>query len=210
MKWVNDARADVWVLDERMHGITVACRVGDELHLRLREDLSTGRVWTIDEPMVSGSLQDPSAMETLSWDGRESLAMRKATSTTIGDGATVPDLDLVYDTHLGADGAASGISGLSPRADDLRLFAAFDEGPTTEDEDGWPALPGPGRRVLVLVARTAGSFRVTLSLRPAWDATGPAMATFNFVVRASERNRLSGVGYAMPQKDLRVERLTAA
>jgi hypothetical protein len=216
MSWVNNARADVWVFDERMNGITIACRTGDELHLRLPEDLSIGRVWMVDEGPMDTPSQVPDTSEVLVWDEGRNLLEHQDRSVAVSDHKAslqaVPDLDLVYDVHLGPDGSApSGASELLPTAEEWVLFGPEDDEVTSRDgEEEWPRLPGPGRRILVFVARTSGTFPVALSLRPAWDPAGPALATFNFTVEASARDRLLGPGQAAPQRDIRVKRLAAA
>jgi Zn-dependent peptidase ImmA (M78 family) len=211
MTWVAEARADVWVLDEHWDGIAIACRVGDEVHLRLPEDLSTGRMWTIDAPAVGSVRRSVAAGPALSWNGAEDIdiAAIGAETADVGGVGTL-GLDLVRDVHIGATGQiASHRTDPALPYEELALFD-HDDGPQTTAGGAWPAIPGAGRRAMVLVPQSAGTFRIALSLRPAWNPGGSAARTFSFTVSARNRDRLSGAGYANPQKVLRVERLAAA
>jgi Zn-dependent peptidase ImmA (M78 family) len=207
--WVEDARADVWVLDDRWNGIAIICRVGDELHLRLPEDLSTGRIWTLDSPAPDNVREAVPARRVLSWDGADNIQAQPTDPPSPGDRTADIGLDLVRDSHIGATGQVSSHLADATPLEELALFDLVQ--PNHVDSEGsWPVIPAAGRRAMVLVPRSVGTFRVALSLRPAWNRFGPSAGTFTFTISARERNRLSGAGYANPQKDLRIERLTAA
>ncbi|OFE18353.1 hypothetical protein BA895_11995 [Humibacillus sp. DSM 29435] len=49
---VTDARADVWLLGSENSGLSVLCRVGDEVRVDLSEDTSTGAGWLVNSPAI--------------------------------------------------------------------------------------------------------------------------------------------------------------
>jgi Zn-dependent peptidase ImmA (M78 family) len=49
---VTDARADVWLLGSENSGLSVLCRVGDEIRVDLPEDTSSGAGWLVQEPSI--------------------------------------------------------------------------------------------------------------------------------------------------------------
>jgi Zn-dependent peptidase ImmA (M78 family) len=207
--WIEDARADVWVLDDHWNGIAITCRVGDEVHVRLPEDLSTGHAWTLEGPMPD---LDPDTMpkkSVLSWDGTDGIRVtwNDQHGSTVRGAET--GMDVVRDSHVGGIELSHSDTADSLLQDESTLFQPRVQ--TYEvDEGDWPVIPASGQRSTVLVPRSAGTFRVAMSLRPAWNRAGPAADFFAFTVSARERNRLNGAGFANPQKDIRVEGLTAA
>ena len=207
--WVEDARADVWVLDERWNGIAIICRVGDEVHLRLPEDLSTGRVWTFDSPAPGDDREVVPAKQVLRWDGAADIQAQPTNPPSPGGRAVDIGLDLVRESHIRAAGQVSARPADATPPEELALFD-LNELSHVDGEGDWPVIPAAGRRAMVLVPRSVGTFRVALSLRPAWNPSEPAAGKFTFRLSAKERKWLSGAGYAKPQKDLRVERLAAA
>jgi Zn-dependent peptidase ImmA (M78 family) len=212
MTWVSDARADVWMLGPHSNGTTIACRLGDELHLRLPEDLSTGWTWAVDEPAIELASSDRDNDAGIEWDGSLGLSVSETLNSESTQHSVDQRLDLVYDVHVGADD--------TPDQFPAEVFQLVEDLPATTsvgpDNDvaasqrAMPVLPGPGQRMLTLVPRNTGTYQVALSLRAAWDRTVPAAAVIRFTVNASERKRLPRAGYASPQKDLRAERLAAA
>ncbi|WP_440104143.1 ImmA/IrrE family metallo-endopeptidase [Streptosporangium sp. H16] len=204
MRWVEDARADVWLFDEGSNGLTAACRVGDELHFRLSENLSTGRAWALTEPTMDRFAAMREQEDMFAWDGDATLEIADnppfASSPTQSEGA---GLDLAYDAHVGSSGAREIYVSEVP---DLNIF------PTTSVavEQDSHALAQPGRREIVLVARKAGTYNVRLDLKPAWASTGQVEATIYIEIAVTERKRLQRAGLASPQKEIRVERLAAA
>jgi len=208
--WIEEARADVWVLDGHWNGIAITCRVGDEVHVRLPEDLSTGHVWTLEGALPN---LDPDRMPkkkpVLSWDGTDAIRATQNDQHESAVRAAEAGMDVVRDSHVGGIELAH-----SDTADaSLQGELTFSQPAVQSYEAGdgeWPVIPASGQRSTVLVPRSAGTFRVAMSLRPAWNKAGPAAESFAFTVSARDRNRLNGAGFANPQKDLRVEGLTAA
>lgn len=49
---VTNARADVWLLGPENSGLSILCRVGDEIRIDLPEDTSTGAGWLVRSPAV--------------------------------------------------------------------------------------------------------------------------------------------------------------
>jgi len=49
---VANARADVWLLGSENSGVSVLCRVGDEIRIDLSEDTSTGAGWLVNSPSI--------------------------------------------------------------------------------------------------------------------------------------------------------------
>ena len=107
MPGVSDARADVWILGPGSDGISIACRLGDELHLRLPEDLSVGRTWAVDRPVIGTLDAPPQPRLDLLWDGNQDFSSaNNQTARPVGSNAA-EGMDLVYDAHLGADATAT-------------------------------------------------------------------------------------------------------
>lgn len=49
---VTNARADVWLLGSENSGLSILCRIGDEVRIDLPEDTSTGAGWLVRSPSV--------------------------------------------------------------------------------------------------------------------------------------------------------------
>lgn len=201
---VTDPRADIWVLDDSEDNTTVRCRVGDEIHIRLTEDLSTGHVWTLD--LSNPALNPPTeSVETLWWDGGSGMDLRRTDTPTPPAQPTSP-LEVTYNAHLDADGSAS----LDQPPEEPSLFT-LDTQPTPHADDGPDfMLSEAGSRVLVVRPRQTGAFQIRLTLRPAWDASAEPAATRLFTLQAIPRKTLPERGCAAPQIDLRVQQLVAA
>lgn len=85
-------RADLLLLDQRSNGLAAACRIGDELRLRLPENPSTGYQWRLREPSVT-ALGPRGAV----WDGGRLLT----SETTVSPAVAVPsELRVVRDSFL--------------------------------------------------------------------------------------------------------------
>jgi len=203
--WVDDARADVWVLGEDDSGLEVMCRVGDEIHVRLPENLSTGLAWQIDRPAVGGQFARSASTAAAKWADDAMLVIDDESVHDV-DGpisATATNPRLARDIHLGSDGSIVGREDIEddPVAD---LFLWSDEADqsrhsTTGPE--WPAPPGlGGTRALVFVAQAEGGSQIDLSLRPPWADAAPDQA-YHVGVRARAHSRLAGVGLAQPTRD---------
>jgi len=200
-----DARADIWVLDDSADNTTVRCRVGDEIHIRLTEDLSTGHVWTLDGPSDPALTRPTESADELWWDGGSELDIRR-THTPTSQAQLAAPVELAYNAHLDADGSAS----LDQPAEEPSLFTL--DAPPTSGAGGEPelALPEAGRRVLIVRPRETGTFQIRLTLRPAWDASAASASTRLFNLQAIPRKTLPERGCAAPQIDLRVQQLVAA
>ena len=212
MPGVSDARADVWILGPGSDGISIACRLGDELHLRLPEDLSVGRTWAVDRPVIGTLDAPPQPRLDLLWDGNQDFSSaNNQTARPVGSNAA-EGMDLVYDAHLGADATATAQQpGTTEDTDEASLLAlATGEVDSLAGQETVPELPGPGRRAITLVARDTGVFEVMLSLRPAWDRSAEAAATISFTVSVSARKILPAIGFAEPQRDLYAAGVAAA
>jgi Zn-dependent peptidase ImmA (M78 family) len=202
---LTDARADIWVLDDSANNTTVRCRVGDEIHIRLTEDLGTGHVWTLDTPSESAPTRSAESTDALWWDGGSELVIRRTDTLTPPMQISGP-LDITYDAHLDADGSAS----LHALSDEQSLFALdTPSAPGVGDESEF-TLPEAGRRVLIVRPRETGTFQIRLTLRPAWDSSAAPASTRLFALQAIPRRTLPERGCAAPQIDLRVQHLVAA
>lgn len=201
---LTDARSDIWVLDDSADHTTVSCRVGDEIHIQLTEDLSTGHVWSFDDLSDPALRQPTEHADALWWDGGSELGIRRTDIPTFPPHPDGP-LDVTYDAHVDADGA----SPLGKDQDELSLFTA--EAPHADPDDGADfALPEAGKHLLIVRPREAGSFQIRLALRPAWDTAATAASTRLFTLVAIPQKTLPERGCAAPQIDLRVQELVAA
>jgi Zn-dependent peptidase ImmA (M78 family) len=201
---VTDPRADIWVLEDSADNTTVRCRIGDEIHIRLTEDLSTGHVWTLDllDPAVNPSAE---SVDTLWWDGGSDLDLHRTDTPTPSAQPTSP-LEVTYNAHLDADGSTS----LDEPPEEPSLFA-LDTTATPRADDGSDfILPEAGRRVLIVRPHQTGVFQIRLALRPAWDASAVPASTRLFTLQTIPRKTLPERGCAAPQIDLRVQQLVAA
>lgn len=199
--WIDDARADVWVLGADDAGLEVMCRVGDEIHVRLPENLSTGLAWQVDSPAVGGRFAPPTSPPVASWAGDAELVIAD-------DVARPPDQrlaraagpHLAWDIHLGPDGLVAGheIVEDDPVAD---LFGSAGEAAGSDTSPDWPVPAGVGgTRALVFVPRVEGAAGIDLSLRPPWADAEPAQ-TYHVGLYARAHSRLAGAGLAQPTRD---------
>ncbi len=206
--WTRDARADVWMLGPSQSGLHVVCRIGDELHVRLPESLSTGRAWRVDMPDVGGLLFAESGSPPITWDGDTLAATRDwSTVRTVGVRIDAEGLELEADAHLAYDGTSLGDDkqvSSSERGDDF--FDLLDESPDDDESSGpslgWAIQPErPGARALVFVPRRQGSYDIRLTLRPLWDPTADPVANFSVGIRARPRARIEGRGLVQPTRE---------
>lgn len=206
--WTQDARADVWMLGPSQSGLHVVCRIGDELHVRLPENLSTGHAWRVNTPDAGGLLFAETAPPPIAWNGDTlATAHDRTPSTPIGDRVDADGLELEADAHLAYDGSSLGddqqVSG-NERGDDL--FDLLDD-PPAEDESPDPSLDWAiqpeqtGTRALVFVPRRQGSYDIRLTLRPLWDPTADPVADFSVGIRARPRARIEGRGLVQPTRE---------
>lgn len=187
---VADARADVWLLSLGQHGAELQCRVGDEIHLRLPEDLSRGRQWQFADapplPVVAG---------VLDWLGDDTLQFSSAADAPWRpeqpEHRMTAGLEVVVDEHVAA--------------------TADETSPADgEDGSGWPDLPLAGSREFVFVVREAGEQTLTLVLSEPWIADAEPSALFRVTLHVARARRLETVGVAQPQRAAHVRRLAAA
>lgn len=189
---VSDARADVWLLTDAQDGAVLRCRVGDEIHVQLTEDLSRGLQWQLAglptrTPVPAGP--------TLAWTGDDTLQLSVPTTP---QGAHVD--------------AVEEHSELAPG-----LKVAVDEHtnepvqhPERTGEAVWPDLPGPGARHVVLLAEQPGRQTLQLQLTEPWLADPSPAAVYTVTLDVAPRRRLEGSGVAQPQREAHVRRLVAA
>lgn len=189
---IADARADLWLLTEQQNGAVLQCRVGDELHLRLPEDLSLGRQWQLQG--LATPARVPSGGAAFSWSGDDLLELheRPDLQQDAGtDAASASALEVVVDEHVGAEQVAGAV-------------------PTGSDHTDWPDLPEGGSRQFILLAREAGRQILEVRLTEPWLVDTSPAALFRVTFEVAPRRRLADVGVAQPQRAAHVRRLTAA
>jgi Zn-dependent peptidase ImmA (M78 family)/predicted secreted protein len=209
-EWVNNARADVWVLGPEHRNLSLVCRVGDELHLRLPEDLGTGHGWRIDEPDAGGILFAdlvPSA-EPLRWTDDDLLeqADREPPEFTVTLAAPEDGIVIASDAHLSEGGGYLGDDSRDENAsatDEIdELLQSHEETPTDEGAADEPRLAGGGTRAMVVVPEKRGNYLVRLTLRPLWDADAEPVDEFELDVHAGPRSRIDGPGVVQPARSV--------
>jgi Zn-dependent peptidase ImmA (M78 family) len=189
---IADARADLWLLTDQQNGAVLQCRVGDEFHLRLPEDLSLGRQWQLEG--LATPARVPSAA-AVSWSGDDLLQLHEGPDLQGGPGtepASASALEVVVDEHVGAEPIA-GVAG-----------------PTSSDHTVWPDLPEGGSRQFILLAREPGRHILEVRLTEPWLVDPSPAALFQVTLEVAPRRRLAEVGVAQPQREAHVRRLTAA
>lgn len=201
---LTDARADVWVLDDTANGVTVRCRIGDEIHIRLTEDLSTGHVWMINDCQSPALHRQTEAPDSLWWDGGSELKVRSVDMSKLSERAKSP-IEVTYNAHLNSDGSMP----VTPSPEEQPLFALDALTPADPSEPD-VELPAPGTRVIVVRPRVTGVLQIRLTLRPAWDESAAAASTRWFTLDAIPRRTLPEMGCAAPQIDLHAQQLAAA
>ncbi|OZE05142.1 hypothetical protein CH249_09960 [Rhodococcus sp. 05-2255-3B1] len=180
---VSDARADIWTLTEENNDLTVLCRVGDEIQVRLNEDTSTGRVWIIQKPKAT-DFESSSTQPELSWDGHDSVS---TTQSSVAE--TVPyvkeSLRIAKDEHLLTQRREGDVAPVGTHLD-LRDAAFF---------------PGDGGvREIVFIPQEVGSSRVEINLKRPWVTDDPTSLTYQFSISTRSR-QLAGAGLFAPDPD---------
>lgn len=202
---LTDARADVWVLDDTADGVTVRCRIGDEIHIRLTEDLSTGHVWMIDDGQGPALRSQTESLDALCWDGGSELVEVRSVDMPELSGGEESPIEVTYNAHLNSDGSMP----VTPSPDEQPLFLL--DALTPNDPSGADVeLPAAGTRVIVVRPRVTGALQIRLTLRPAWDESSAAASTRLFTLDALPRRTLPERGCAAPQIDLHAQQLAAA
>jgi len=192
---VADARADLWLLGEEQNGAHLQCRLGDEIHLRLPEDLSRGRQWQLTDDAASSGQMTPSDADPtsagLSWNGGDVLQLLEAAPAA----RPTSGFDVIVDEHVAAD-----TSGYDAPSTEI----------VGEDAATWPDLPNAGERHFILLAREAGRRLLQALLCEPWLIDPEPAATFSVTLDVAPTRRLEGVGVAQPQREAHVRRLAAA
>ncbi|MQY27236.1 ImmA/IrrE family metallo-endopeptidase [Nocardia aurantia] len=196
---VTDARADVWIVDNTDRD-AVHCRVGDEIHLHLPEDLSTGHTWTIDHDTEPAPAPSALGMH-LQWDGGTGLGMTPAAPAAVRPRSA--GLDILTDIHQPATRPQPAAG-----TQDYSLFDLDSAGEDRDFDDF--ILPAPGIRIIVVSPHTTGEHTVRVSLRPAWDTTSEPAAQRRLLVTAGPRKTLPEQGLAPRQIERRIQELAAA
>lgn len=189
---VSDARADVWLLTDAQNGAMLRCRVGDEIHVQLAEDLSRGLQWQLAGLPTRTSVP---AGPTLAWTGDDMLRLSAAPEPRGVDAEafdahseSAPGLTVVVDEHTNEPVTS----------------------PEKTDDGVWPDLPGPGARHVVLLAEQPGRQALQLQLSEPWLAESAPAAVYTVTLDVAPRRRLEGSGVAQPQREAHVRRLIAA
>lgn len=201
---ISDARADVWLLTDAQDGAELQCRVGDEIHVQLPEDLSRGLQWQLADLPTPTPV---SAGTTLTWTGDETLELAPATDSAAGHhdeaearSASAPGLKVVVDEHTNEP-----IPSPTPDAAPKTELAPKDGSGRT-----WPDLPGPGTRHVVLLADQAGRQTLQFQLTEPWLADPTPAAVYRVTLDVAPRRRLEEAGVAQPQRAAHVRRMVAA
>jgi Zn-dependent peptidase ImmA (M78 family) len=184
---LGDARADVWALTQENNDLSVICRIGDEIHVQLPEDTSTGYAWLVREPSTGG-LFDAAPSTALIWSGDDAIELEEPAGTS-GDGlASGPHepIEIVYDEHLRGGPRPNGVDEPQPA-----LF--IDDAGTNADL--FPS--GGGVRSLTFVPRGEGDSRVLLELARPWDIQAPAQDRYQLDLRVRAK-QLAGQGLFAP------------
>jgi Zn-dependent peptidase ImmA (M78 family) len=215
--WIRDARADVWMLGPNQTGLSVVCRIGDEVHVRLPENLSTGHAWHIDEPATPGLIFSNPDSPPIAWTGDAITALPPAEDSPRMDTASEPGgLWLEADEHIAYDGAVLGK--YQRNSDNLATESLLDyPNDVAADADKgtadvmWSVKPEEaGIRALVFVPRDQGSYQIRLSVRPMWNSALAPVAEYLVGIRARPRARIEGRGLVHPTKEAWVRQKAAA
>lgn len=182
---ISDARADVWMLTQDNSDLSIMCRIGDEIHVQLPEDTSTGLAWLVRTPAIGG-LFSPSLGAQLIWSG-DDIHIADHPETGGGqDSQTDTSLELIHDAHLTAQ--------TEPHREEetsADLFAG-DAAPTIYD--------GPGVRSLTFIPREEGNNHVLLELSRPWNSNAPAYDSYALDLRVRPK-QLAEQGLLAPTTD---------
>jgi Zn-dependent peptidase ImmA (M78 family)/predicted secreted protein len=185
----GDARADVWALTADNNELSVVCRIGDEIHVQLPEDTSTGLAWLVREP-AAGGLFDSAATAGLSWSDDDISATDTPLASEGFLAGTSGDFDdaveIVHDEHVRPQ-PAPGPAG--EHHTDLFTDAASE-----------PLVTTGGVRSLTFVPRGEGHSRVLLELAQPWDADSPARDRYRLDLRVRPKT-LAEQGLIAPRPD---------
>lgn len=190
--WISDARADVWVLTEENNDLSVMCRVGDEIHVQLPENTSTGLAWLIRAP-AGGGLFDRDSGTQLTWSDEDVIELEESAEASRHPLADAPEesIEVVHDQHLGAREAVTPNTPLTSSPDHTA--------PGAES-----VLGEGGVRSLTFVPREEGDSRVVLELARPWDADVPALERYELDLRVRPK-RLEGQGLFAPTAEAWVD-----
>jgi len=183
---IANARADVWVLNEENDDLTVLCRVGDEIHVQLNEDTSTGTAWVIQSPEITDFYHPSTAQNQVNWDGMDGLTDSGTQAPVYGheDAGT---LEVVQDEHRSdVDTDTEGA---------LLRLAHRTELPFPSDA---------GIREVTFVPREEGATHVRMKLARPWDRDGETLRSYGLDLLVRPR-QLAAAGLLSPQIDTWVE-----
>lgn len=202
---VADARADLWMLDlspEPGAEITrsLSCRVGDEIYIRVPEDLGTGYTWSLGDQPARSEQRPVVSAPRLRWDGGSQVDSGPPTAATIGPALPPAGLDLLTEFRPRHDHFIEAVQA-EERDRQLDLF---------DGQDRDMVLPGPGDRVFVVSPGASGRHILELRLRRGWEHTVEPMALCRVLVTAAPRRTLPDQGLAPDQNMRRVRELAAA
>ncbi|MGW4368124.1 ImmA/IrrE family metallo-endopeptidase [Nocardia takedensis] len=199
---LTDARADLWVVHPNQSPTVIFCRLGDEIHIRLPEDLSTGYIWDIEGLPTQAHNLDSSGPQ-LHWDGGATL--REHLDAPMPRPAdTLTAVSLLSDTHA------------STRPSPVPLHregSLFEPGLLLDESDDLDdlAIPAPGVRRIVLSPAAIGRHEITLVLRPAWSPDALIADRQHMLLDVGPRKILPEQGGFAPQQNaVRVRELAAA
>jgi Zn-dependent peptidase ImmA (M78 family) len=193
---VADARADVWLLGSEQDGAHLQCRAGDEIHLRLPEDLSRGLQWQLADGSSLASRLEQTGARQLVWNGEDAIQLLDAAPEIEREGIR-SGLDVLVDEHV----AAADL----PQGDGSDAASILDEQDTR-----WPEFPEPGERHIILVAREPGRQVLRLMLAEPWIVDPAPAATYTVTLEVARTRRLDSAGVAQPQRQAHVRRQAAA
>lgn len=159
---IDDARSDVYVIDEVADGLELKVRVGDEIWLRLPERRSSGYSWVVGQP--------PDPASRLRWDGASLIAPTVRREHSAGTSSVVR--------------ATVNRSRDLPRAE-VETYS-------TGWNDAAPLSVGTGSlREIGLLATGTGAERLHLQLRRPWSTDTPA-AEANLTVVVGPARTIDG------------------
>ncbi|MFC5060743.1 ImmA/IrrE family metallo-endopeptidase [Actinomycetospora atypica] len=222
MSHSGDARADVVLLTAQDAGSAVSCRAGDEVHLRLDEDLSTGYQWQLglpsETPIDSPTSLDrgDSAEVSLAWDGAEGLTVGSSGVTrenvdipVQATSDTTPAWERLLDRHLGAEEIAT-VAESATRSPARTRSAIRRARMSAAQEPAEPLLPAAGVRVMVVRPRVPGRHVLNVALTRPWQVLPASGKVLQFVVDVRPYAAMRTPGLALPQRDLHAAAKAAA
>ncbi|NKY59397.1 protease inhibitor I42 family protein [Nocardia flavorosea] len=203
---IADARADLWTLEipvqigtEAIQALT--CRVGDEIHIRLPEDLGTGYTWSLADPHRRPALDVVGTAPRFLWDGASHLTLGPTAIAPVEPEALPTDSAVLAEFHTHPDNRLDATA--TEDHDTL-----FDLVGTRSGHER--VLPGLGMKVFVVSPGAAGQHTFQFRLIREWESTRSPAAHCRVTVTATPRRTLPRQGFAPRQNERRVHELAAA